>query len=99
MGETVTVIAGGGICSGLDVARALALGADIAGFARSVLLPYLGGGKRAAMKFVQSMIDDLKTAMLLTGSQSISDMRFAPRRLGEDLTSWLADNGWEDERM
>jgi len=99
MGETVTVIASGGIENGLDVARALALGANMAGFARSVLLPYLKGGVDAAEKYVRDMIDELKTAMLLTGSQSISDLRIAPKVLGRDLKSWLADNGWEDERM
>lgn len=83
-----TVIASGGIQSGLDVARALALGAHAAGMARPVLQALHAGGPEGALNLLAQIEHDLKTAMLLTGSKTISDMRQVPARLGPDLASW-----------
>lgn len=83
-----TVIASGGIKSGLDVARALALGATGAGMARPVLQALDAGGIEAASALLQQVEDDLKTTMLLTGSKKIEDLRKAPHHLGPELRSW-----------
>jgi isopentenyl-diphosphate delta-isomerase len=83
-----TVIASGGIQSGLDVARALALGATGAGMARPVLQALDSGGIEAAGELLEQIEHDLKTAMLLTGSKKIEDLRCAPHHLGPELRSW-----------
>lgn len=81
-------IASGGIRSGLDVARALALGADLAGVALPVYRAYQAGGVDGARRFVASLVHELRVAMLLTGCGSIADMRRAPVILGEKLKRW-----------
>ncbi len=87
------VIASGGIRSGLDCGRAIALGAGLAGFARPVLQAFMAGGEIAAIRFIQSMIYELKTAMMLTGSCDLAALKKAPRILTGQLSEWI--NGLE----
>lgn len=83
-----TVIATGGIKSGLDVARAIALGASAAGIARPVLQAVEQGGVEGALAFLSSIERDLQTAMLLTGSPDLGALGRAPRVLGPELRAW-----------
>jgi isopentenyl-diphosphate Delta-isomerase len=83
-----TVIATGGLKSGLDVARALALGAKLAGFARPVLQALDAGGVEGALTFLSQIERDLKVAMLLTGSKNLGSLRKTRRILGPRLASW-----------
>lgn len=76
-----TIIATGGVSSGLDVAKALALGAHAAGIARPVLQAFLSGGKAGAIRFLQGVEAELRAAMLLVGARSVSAMRKAPHLL------------------
>lgn len=83
-----TVIASGGIASGLDVARALALGAHAAGIARPVLLAFRAGGEAGARAYLQRVLRELRMAMLLTGCRTLDDLRRCPRVLGAELERW-----------
>ncbi len=83
-----TLIASGGIKTGLDVARAVALGATMAGIARPVLQALDHGGVPEALQFLKQVELDLKTALLLTGCRTLADLTSAPRRLGPTLAAW-----------
>lgn len=83
------VIGSGGIKSGLDCARAVALGADIAGFARAILLEFYENGINGAIGFIERIVYELKTAMLLTGSKDIEALKIAPRVYTGELKVWL----------
>lgn len=67
----IIIIATGGIRNGLDVAKALVLGADAAGMARALLEPATKG-KDAVLFEVDAIIKELRAAMFLTGVNSIS---------------------------
>jgi isopentenyl-diphosphate delta-isomerase len=84
-----TVIATGGIATGLDVARAIALGATAAGIARPVLQALTSGGRVAAERFLDGVEAELRAAMLLVGAGSLADLRAAPRIVVGELSSWL----------
>jgi isopentenyl-diphosphate delta-isomerase len=84
-----TIIATGGVMTGLDVARALALGASAAGIARPVLKALTAGGRAGAVAFLQGVLAELRAVMLLTGSRDVAAMRDAPRILGGELRIWL----------
>lgn len=84
-----TVIATGGIKTGLDVARAIALGASAAGIARPALMAFTSGGKSGAIAFFDRVEAELRAAMLLTGSGDLKALRAAPRVLGSELRAWV----------
>jgi len=84
-----TVIATGGIASGLDVARAVALGATAAGLARPMLKALTSGGREGAMAVLDRIETELAAAMLLTGSRTLAALRSAPRVLVGELSNWV----------
>jgi len=84
-----TVIATGGIESGLDVARAIALGANAAGIARPVLKVLVAEGPDGVRRFLDRVEDELRTAMLLVGARDVSELSRAPRVIGGELGVWL----------
>jgi isopentenyl-diphosphate delta-isomerase len=88
-----TLVATGWIAGGLDVARAVALGATAAGLARPVLKALKAGGRARAMAFLDSVEAELRAAMLLTGSRTLDDLRRAPRVVVGELSSWVAELG------
>ncbi|HJJ36607.1 MAG TPA: type 2 isopentenyl-diphosphate Delta-isomerase [Methanocorpusculum sp.] len=67
------VIATGGLRSGLDLAKSIALGADMGGMAKELLAPALEGTS-ALSKKVAGIIDELRTAMFLTGADTVADL-------------------------
>ena len=88
-GAGLTPIATGGIKSGLDIARAIALGARAAGVARPALMAYMEGGPEGAERFFDRLERELAAVMLLTGSRKISDLGKTQKVLGPNLERWL----------
>jgi isopentenyl-diphosphate Delta-isomerase len=84
-----TVIATGGVTNGLDVAKAIALGATLGGIARSSLQALETGGREGALAFFDRVERELKTAMLLVGAQDLAALRKAPRLIVGELAEWL----------
>jgi isopentenyl-diphosphate delta-isomerase len=80
-----TIIATGGVSSGMDVARTIALGASAAGIARPVLKALTAGGREGAVAFLAGVLAELRAVMLLTGSPDIPALRKALRLLGAAL--------------
>jgi isopentenyl-diphosphate delta-isomerase len=70
----VPVIASGGVRSGLDVAKAIALGADLAGMA-SPLLVAVHESIDALHHVLTRTIEELRLAMFGTGSGTLDDLR------------------------
>lgn len=87
-GNFKTVIATGGIASGLDVARAIALGAHGAGLARPVIQALDRDGIPGATALLAQVETDLKYALLLTGCGNLAELRKAPKSLGPELQKW-----------
>jgi len=81
-------IATGGIQTGLDVVRALALGATACGIARPLLQAHVRGGKEEAERFIEQVEREIRAVMLLTGASSIAELRKVPRFLFEPLKQW-----------
>jgi isopentenyl-diphosphate delta-isomerase len=82
------VIASGGVRSGLDVARAIALGASAAGIAGGVLRA-AATGYEATREELESLVHEFKVAMFLTGSRTLGDLKRARRVVLGETREWL----------
>jgi isopentenyl-diphosphate delta-isomerase len=85
------IVATGGIRNGVDVARALALGATAGGLAAPVLRAHRDGGYDGALAFLQHVIDGVRAVTFLCGCRRPSELRYAPRVLGATLRAWLSE--------
>ncbi|MDT8429640.1 MAG: L-lactate dehydrogenase [Pseudomonadales bacterium] len=74
----VPVLMDGGVRSGLDVLRALALGADACLLGRAWAFPLAAGGEAAVARLLNTLRAELRVAMALTGC---TDVRTAGRHL------------------
>jgi isopentenyl-diphosphate delta-isomerase len=74
--KTIPLIATGGIRTGLDVAKALALGADIAAMAQPMLKMAMKG-EEELYNFIEQILLELKVAMLANGAQNLSEIKLA----------------------
>jgi isopentenyl-diphosphate delta-isomerase len=84
----VPVIASGGLRSGVDAAKAIALGATAAGFARPLLLAARDGGAEAAVAALRALDETLRAATLLAGARTVDELRRVPRVIGPRLEAW-----------
>jgi isopentenyl-diphosphate delta-isomerase len=87
-GLGLTTIATGGIRSGTDVARAIALGASAGGLAAPVLKAYRASGIDGARAFLRQVVQSIRAIMLLTGSPTLAHLQRAPALLGPNLSRW-----------
>ena len=84
-----TIIATGGVASGLDVAKAIALGAHAAGIARPVLQALVAGGRDGRGRASSSRSRPSSApSMLLVGAGSVRALRKAPRSSRGDSSRW-----------
>jgi isopentenyl-diphosphate delta-isomerase len=88
-GLGLDLIASGGIRTGLDVAKAVALGARAAGVALPVFRALQRGGRLGAAEFIEGLVSGLRTAMVLTGSRDVDALRRVPVVTGSKLTAWV----------
>jgi len=69
------ILASGGLRSGLDLAKALALGAHAGGFALPVIRAAKTGGVDGVVDLIRGYERALKTTMMLTSSRTLADLR------------------------
>jgi len=82
------VIATGGVRTGLDVARAVAVGASAAGMAGR-LLPAALQDREALSKELGTIVDELKAAMFLVGASSVKELADTKALIEGRSRSWL----------
>jgi len=69
------IIASGGIRTGLDAAKAVALGAEAAGVALPILRAYYAGGEKAVGEWVDRFEAEYRTAVYVTGAKNNRGLR------------------------
>ncbi|MGH2517348.1 MAG: type 2 isopentenyl-diphosphate Delta-isomerase [Ktedonobacterales bacterium] len=92
----VPLISTGGVRSGLDAARALALGATLVG----VGFPFLKAAsvsEAAVRDFLEEFLAELRVAMQLTGAASIKGLHHVPVVAGGATREWLRLRGFGRE--
>ncbi len=74
VGERLTVLADGGVRSGLDVVRMLALGAKGVLLGRAWAYALAGGGQKGVAHMLDLIAAEMRVAMALTGTTRIADI-------------------------
>ncbi len=73
-----SIIASGGIRTGMDVAKAVALGAQLAGLALPFVRAVADGGVDGVVEKIEQIRKVLTTVMVLTGARDIPTLRRVP---------------------
>ena len=87
------VIATGGVRSGLDAAKAIALGASLVGVARPLLTAALAGDA-AVDAWLDQFIEEIRVGVFLSGGTCLADLRQVPRVIAGETRRWLEDLGY-----
>ena len=90
------LIASGGIRTGIDIAKAIALGADCCGIALPVLKAAVKGETTVTSLF-NKVIYELKIAMFLCGCSTISELKKAPLVITGKTREFLKERGYKTE--
>lgn len=79
------IFASGGIRDGVDIAKAIALGADLVGIAGPFLRAAARGGDHA-LALARELIETLRITMFCIGATSLAELRGTPRLVRADRT-------------
>ena len=83
------LIASGGLRSGLDFAKGIALGADLSSAVLPFLRAHYTGGLDGLRRYTAAIIDGLRMAAVLTGSGNVPALRSAPLVITGQLHYWF----------
>ena len=90
------LISTGGVRTGLDMARALALGATLVGIG----FPFLKAASQsfdAVCELLETIVAELKVAMQLSGAASIEQLQQTDIVVTGETRNWLSMRGFEEE--
>ena len=90
--RTVTnlpLIATGGIRSGVDIAKALRLGADLAAVGRPVIQAAFKEGSQGVKKYLKRLIKELRITLFLIGAKDLEELRSKPVVLSPRILNWI----------
>ncbi len=84
----IPLIGSGGIRNGLDVAKAITMGADIVGIARALLKPAMKSYEDVVKK-IEEIVNELKIAIFLSGASNLKELRDVRYIVRGELALWL----------
>jgi isopentenyl-diphosphate delta-isomerase len=84
----IPVIASGGIRDGVDIAKALALGASLTSLSQPALQAAVKGVKETE-NMLSLLIEELRNAMFLVGAESVQHLRKTPIIVTGRTAEWL----------
>jgi isopentenyl-diphosphate delta-isomerase len=85
--DILPVVSGGGVRNGLHMAKSIALGAELCQMALPPLAPAMRS-YREVEDFLKQKIDEFKTAMFLTGSGSVRELKKKKTVLSGFVLEW-----------
>ena len=92
----LAVIASGGVRTGLDAAKAISLGADVAGLAWPLLKPAVEGNLDYVLN---ALVEEFKTSMFLTSARRVEDLKRCPVVVTGKTAEWLKVRGFRYEEL
>ncbi|HHU76401.1 MAG TPA: type 2 isopentenyl-diphosphate Delta-isomerase [Firmicutes bacterium] len=89
----IDIVAGGGIRSGLDIARVLSLGANMAGIAGPLVRHFYRGGEAAIVEYLKTLEKQLRQVMLMLGAENVYQLRDRSLIITGETGQWLERRG------
>lgn len=89
-GLGLELIASGGVRTGIDVAKSLALGARVAGVALPVVRAWVAGGVDEVEKYLLGLLEELRVALMLSGCERAGDMTAGRAVIRGSLLEWVS---------
>lgn len=74
VGGQARILVDGGIRSGVDVFKALAMGADAALICRPFAVQYYGGGAQAVQQYIRRIGEELRDTMTMCGARRLGEI-------------------------
>ncbi|MBM7661229.1 isopentenyl-diphosphate delta-isomerase [Bacillus mesophilus] len=88
-----TIIASGGIMSGLDIVKSMRLGASCVGMAGYLLKFLLENGTESVIEEIRNLHDDIRFIMTALGKKNFSLLKEAPLVIKGPTYHWLQERG------
>jgi isopentenyl-diphosphate delta-isomerase len=82
----LTIVASGGIRNGIEICKAITLGADVAACA----LPFLKAAQKsedAVVDTIEGLKEEIRTTMFVVGAKNIIQLKKSVLRRARDLTA------------
>ncbi len=93
----LSVISSGGIRTGVEIVKSLALGADMSGIAKPFLEKAVEG-KDSLSQYVDDIIREIRVTMFLVGARDINELRGVPVLVMGKTMEWLSLRGIDVNR-
>jgi isopentenyl-diphosphate delta-isomerase len=93
----IPVLSSGGIRSGLDAAKAIALGAESVGIALPVLKEAYIGYKEI-INVIERFQESLKVAMFLVGASNLDELKSSKLIIRGQTREWLQERGFDTQK-
>ncbi len=85
---SLPMMATGGIRNGVQIAKALSLGADVVGIAGGIL-PEIDKGENASLQYIERLKEELKITMFLLGCERPKDLCDIDKVITGELEAWI----------
>ncbi len=92
------IIASGGIRTGSEIVKSLALGADMAGIAKPFLIQAVKSPKELGV-YVDQIIQELRVVMFLVGARNVEELSRVPAIVIGKTSEWLRLRGFSPEEL
>lgn len=93
----IPVIASGGVRDGVDMAKALALGANLTSLSQPILQAAVKGA-RETKNVLSLLIEELRNVMFLVGANSVQELHKVPLVITGKTAEWLRVRGFKPEK-
>ena len=90
----LSVISSGGIRTGVEIVKSIALGADMGGMAKPFLEKAIQG-REALSEFVDNIIREIRVAMFLVGARNVAELQKVPVLVMGKAAEWLRLRGFD----
>ncbi|WP_066294696.1 type 2 isopentenyl-diphosphate Delta-isomerase [Bacillus sp. FJAT-29937] len=96
--KDISIIGSGGVQTSLDIAKAIALGAEAVGMAGFVLSILMNNGIEALIEELETIQDEIKVIMTALGASNVTELQQAPLIISGKTHHWLNERNIDTKK-